>query len=87
MIGMNSFHNFGRLYAGATGLTFSFRIPELRHGEWYPSSDRRPITTDELWRNRCDFFARRYGYCDVNPYPSLNNRRKKKPDLFWLFIT
>ncbi|MGA8883162.1 MAG: rod shape-determining protein RodA [Acinetobacter sp.] len=26
MIGMNSFHNFGRLYAGATGLTFFFFV-------------------------------------------------------------
>jgi rod shape determining protein RodA len=26
MIGMNSFHNFGRLFAGAIGLTFFFFV-------------------------------------------------------------
>ena len=29
-----SFHNFGRLYAGAIGLTFSSLYFKLRHGQW-----------------------------------------------------
>ncbi len=72
-IGLQSFHNYGRLVAGAFGLSFFFLlcICKRRNGQWYFTCSGCSLTFYELWRYRYYYFNGHFWFSHVYSYTSI----------------
>lgn len=70
-IGLQSFHNYGRLVAGAFGLSFCLCICKCGNGQWYFTCSRCSLTFYELWRNSYYYFNGHLWFSHVHSYTSI----------------